>query len=73
MLHAALLAQSRGHQGFAIRPIVQGGIFAARISTGKRGDPGLAEPLFNDAAEVIATLRPVIPDPETLKARRPAG
>lgn len=70
MLHAALLAQSRGQEGFVIRLIIQEGIIAARISTGKRGDPGLAEPLFNDADAVVADLRAIIPDPATLKVRR---
>lgn len=72
MLHAALLARSRGHEGFTIHPIIKDGLIAARISTGKRGAPGFADPLFNDAATVIAALRPVIPEPETLKAR-PVG
>lgn len=69
-LHAALLARSRGHQGFTMVPIVTDSAFAAAILTGNRGEPGLADPLFNDAATVIADLSPAIPDPETLKARR---
>lgn len=73
MLHAALLARSRGHQGFTIMPIFQGGIFAARISTGKRGDPGMPEPAFNDSAEVIAALTDLIPTPEALRLRRTTG
>lgn len=69
-LHAALITQSRGHEGFVIMPVITERLIAAGIMTGKRGDPGLPDALFNDAATVIADLRPILPDPETLKARR---
>ncbi|ODU17155.1 MAG: hypothetical protein ABS87_15080 [Sphingomonas sp. SCN 67-18] len=71
-LHAALLAQSRGHEGFVIMPVITERVIAAGILTGKRGDPGLPAALFNDAAAVIAELRQILPDPEALKARRAA-
>ncbi|MBO9623445.1 MAG: hypothetical protein J7500_12110 [Sphingomonas sp.] len=71
-LHAALLARSRGHQGFVITPLIASGVIGAMIHTGNRGDAGMSEPLFNDAAEVIAELSPLFPDPETLKARKAA-
>ena len=71
-MHAALLARSRGHQGFVITPLFVSGLVGAMIQTGNRGDAGMPEPLFNDAAEVIAELSPVFPDPETLKARKAA-
>jgi hypothetical protein len=72
-LHAALLAKSRGQQGFVMFPILQGGFVAAGIVTGNRGEPGLADALFNDAETVIADLTPIIPDPEVVKARHAAA
>jgi hypothetical protein len=69
LMHAALLAKSRGQKGFVFRPVVQGNILAANIVTGNAGDPGLPETLFNDADEVIAAFSPIIPSPEDLKAR----
>lgn len=69
-LHAALLAKSRGHQGFVIMPIAAGNLFVANILTGDRGAPGLPDALFNDADTVIADLQQFIPDPPTLSARR---
>lgn len=73
MLHAALLAKSRGQHGFVVTPLITSGLVAARIKTGNLGDPGLAAPLFNDADAVIAALSPMIPSPETLKARAKTG
>ncbi len=67
-LHAALLAKSRGHQGFAMTPIVGQDIVLATFITGNKGDPGLKAPLFNDADAVIVQLSPVIPSPEMIKA-----
>ncbi len=63
-LHAALLAKSRGQQGFVILPVLNG-VYAARILTGNRGEPGLPPALFNDADAVIAALSPIIPSPDT--------
>lgn len=72
MLHAALLAKSRGHQGFVILPVIAPTIFAVKIKTGNLGEPGLAAPIFNDAATVIAALQPIFPDPVELRARQAA-
>jgi len=70
MMHAALLARSRGHQGFVIAPIFQENSVAAGFLTGNRGAPGLPDALFNDANTVIADMSPLFPDSATLKARR---
>lgn len=70
MLHAALLAKARGDDGFTVTPILSQNIVGARIATGKKGAPGFAEPMFNNADEVIADLSQVIPSPETLRLRK---
>ncbi len=70
LLHAALLAKSRGQPGFALQPILSERIFAGRIVIGKRGEPGLSDAVFHDAEDVIRELSPIIPDPETLKLRQ---
>lgn len=67
-LHAALLARARGHQGFAMLPMFGDRIAFAAFITGNKGDPGLSDPFFADAGEVIAALSPVIPSPETIRA-----
>lgn len=67
VLHAALLAKARGHQGFAIMPLISGGIVAASFITGNAGDPGLQPAVFNNAEDAIRELSPLIPDPVTLK------
>ncbi|MEG3180285.1 hypothetical protein [Sphingomonas sp. LT1P40] len=67
-LHAALLAKSRGHQGFAMVPMATEQYVFAAFITGNKGEPGLSAPIFADADEVIAALSPVIPSPETIKA-----
>jgi hypothetical protein len=72
MLHAALLAKARGHEGFVILPIITEKVIAASFVTGAKGEPGLPAPFFNKAEDVIATLSDVIPDPATSKARRVA-
>lgn len=69
-LHAALLARARGHKGFVQEPVLGEGLVAMRFITGNPGDPGMAPELFHDADAVIAALSPVIPSPETLKARK---
>lgn len=69
-LHAALLAKSRGQQGFVILPISSGAYMTAAIRTGNRGDAGFPDAMFNDAEETIASLSPLIPDPVELKQRR---
>lgn len=72
-LHAALLARSRGHEGFVIAPAISGSIFAASFRTGAKGEPGLPADLFLPAEDVIAKLSPLIPDPAALKARKLAA
>ncbi len=69
-LHAALLAKSRGHRGFAMVPMATERYVFAAFITGNKGQPGLHDPLFADADEVIAALSPVIPSPETIKAEQ---
>lgn len=70
VLHAALLARSRGHQGFVFTPVISGNIVAAAFRTGNRGDKGFPDDLFIPANEVVAKLSPVFPDPIELKARK---
>jgi len=70
MLHGALLAQSRGQQGFVMMPVFTKEIVAAWIITGNRGDPGLDDAVFNSADDVVAKLSPIIPSPSVLAARR---
>lgn len=72
-LHAALIAKSRGHQGFTILPIPTERIIFAAFITGNKGEPGLSDPLFADADEVITALSSVIPSPETIKAESNAA
>lgn len=71
-LHAALLAKSRGHQGFAMFPITTSQFVFAAFVTGNKNEPGLRDPLYADAEEVIAALSPVIPSPETIQAEQRA-
>lgn len=70
VLHAALIARSRGHEGFIFQPIVSDKLLAASFRTGKKGDKGLPAELFVNASDAIAKLEPIIPSPETLKARQ---
>ncbi|HJU76912.1 MAG TPA: hypothetical protein VJ597_03160, partial [Sphingomicrobium sp.] len=63
MLHAALVARSRGHQGFVFMPIIGGSLLGGSFRSGNRGDKGFPPELFIDASEVIADLRRVIPEP----------
>jgi hypothetical protein len=72
VLHAALVARSRGHQGFVFNPIVTDDIIAASFRSGNRGQKGFADDLFIPADDVVAKLAPYIPDPATLKARQAA-
>lgn len=69
LLHAALLARSRGQEGFVVLPLLTSSLFAMQIRTGNKGDPGMEEAFFLDARDVIDTLSPLIPSPEALKAR----
>ena len=63
MLHAALIARSRGHQGFVFMPFISGSLVAGSFRTGNRGDRGFPPELFIDANEVIADLGRIIPEP----------
>jgi hypothetical protein len=69
MLHAALIAKARGVGGFTFMPGWADNVFFGSAVFGNRGDPGLPDLLFNDADQVIAALSPIIPSPETIKAR----
>ena len=70
VLHAALLAKSRGHQGFVFMPLLSEKIFAGSFRSGNRGEKGFPGDLFFDASDVIMKLSAVIPDPAILKQRR---
>jgi hypothetical protein len=70
VLHAALLAKSRGHGGFVFTPILSGAIAAAWFRTGNEGDKGFPSDLFIPADDVIAKLSPIIPRPEMIEARK---
>ena len=63
MLHAALIARSRGHQGFVFMPFISGNLLAGSFRSGNRGDRGFPPELFIDANEVIADLGRIIPEP----------
>ena len=63
VLHAALIARSRGQQGFVFWPIITGRIIGAAFLSGNRGDKGLPPELFIDANDAIAKLSPVISQP----------
>jgi hypothetical protein len=63
VLHAALIARSRGQQGFVFMPVITGRLIAGAFLSGNRGDKGLPPELFIDANDVIAKLSPLIPQP----------
>lgn len=69
MMHAALLARARGHQGFVISIILRENLVFAQFMTGSSGSPGMAAAIFNDAAPVIAELTPIFPDPSIKPAK----
>ncbi|MDP9424162.1 MAG: hypothetical protein M3Q19_15260 [Pseudomonadota bacterium] len=68
VMHAALIARSRGHEGFIFQPIVSDKLLAASFRTGKKGDKGLPAELFVNASDAITKLEPIFPSPEALKA-----
>ena len=70
VLHAALTARARGHEGFIFQPVISDKLIAASFRTGKKGDKGLPAELFIDASDAIAKLEPIFPSPETLKSRQ---
>ena len=63
MLHAALIARARGHQGFVFMPFISGNLLAGSFRSGNRGDKGFPPELFIDANEVIADLGRIIAQP----------
>jgi hypothetical protein len=67
VLHAALLARSRGHEGFVFVPVLTDKLIAASFRTGNRGQKGFAPDMFLDAGDVIAKLSPIIPAPVRTK------
>ena len=69
LLHAALVARSRGHQGFVFTPLLTSKLIAATFRSGNRGDKGFPPELFIDANEAIANLSTVIRDPATVARR----
>lgn len=69
VLHAALIARSRGHQGFVFSPLLTEKLLAASFRTGNRGDKGFPPELFIDANDAIANLSTVIRDPATVPRR----
>ena len=72
VLHAALIARSRGHKGFVFTPLFAGKFLGARFRTGNPGEKGLPSELFINAEDAVAKLSPLIPDPATVQARRAA-
>jgi hypothetical protein len=70
VLHAALIAKSRGHQGFVFMPLLTDNLSAGWFRTGNRGEKGFPEDLFIPADDAIAKLKAVFPDPATLNERR---
>ena len=66
VLHAALIARSRGHEGFVFMPVLTDKIIAASFRTGNRGQKGFAPDLFISADDAIAKLSSVIPAPVKL-------
>lgn len=69
LLHAALVARSRGHGGFVFSPVLSEKIAGAAFRTGNRGDKGFPDDLFIEASDVIAKLGPILPSPATIAAR----
>lgn len=63
VLHAALIARSRGQQGFVFAPVISRNIIAASFRSGNRGAKGFPAELFVDANDVITKLSPLIPQP----------
>jgi hypothetical protein len=62
LLHAALIAQSRGKTGYMLMPIRKR-IDVAVVKFGNPGDEGFPADMTLDAATVIAGLSPVIAQP----------
>jgi hypothetical protein len=62
LLHCAVVARGRGKQGFVLSPY-RPKASQAFVLFGNAGDPGLPEPVFNDAAKVINGAQQDIPNP----------
>lgn len=69
VLHAALVARHRGKKGFVMLFTPQNPT-SALVRMGEPPERGISAERFIDAAAVIAELEPVIPSPETVRARR---
>jgi hypothetical protein len=71
LLHSALMAKTRGETGLITLPTF-GEYPTIFVRTGNKGNTLLPDTLYFDAADVVAQLSEVVPDPATLKARREA-
>jgi hypothetical protein len=69
VLHAALIARSRGHEGFVFTPVLSSRLAGGAFRTGNRGDKGFPDDLFIPASDVIAKLGQILPSPATIAAR----
>jgi hypothetical protein len=63
VLHAALIARSRGQQGFVFVPTLTSRTLVGLFRTGNQGDRGFPPELFINANDVIQKLSPLIPMP----------
>lgn len=63
VLHAALIARSRGQQGFVFTPSFSSRSLVGLFRTGNRGDRGFPAEMFINANDVIQKLSPLIPMP----------
>ena len=71
LLHSALLAKSRGKNGFIYWMEITKPYYSY-VRFGNLGEAGMIEEYYLDADKVIAELRQVIPSPEELKLRKQA-
>lgn len=67
MLHGALLAKSRGHNGVIYRPVIEEKYIAMIVHTGNCGDRGFPTAMCQPADELINGLKDYIPSPDALK------
>jgi hypothetical protein len=79
LLHSALVAKSKGHSALFFNPIIREDknypqmSLLAQVRFGKAGDPGIPAEFALNPDDVIRELEPLIPSPETLKARKAAA
>ena len=71
ILHAALLARTRGKKGLLMNMHL-GQTRFGEVAFVDPGDPGVSTERYIDAEAVIAELSPLIPSPETLAQRKAA-